>query len=343
MTCPNLRNCSPFYLRHRPVLEQEGAPGQFEDNCVLGIGGFAVGFPKTFRNLYFMTRKRSPNKFVFIGGVPRSGTTWTQILITGHPQIASSRETHVLGRYVNEMLRIYDDQAENSPDGLHLLMDRDAFVKEYIGPVLKTTMKAIAAQSPGAKVVLEKTPRSFENFDIVDAVYGARARMLHVIRDPRSVRSSWLHASKEDWGEWAETSPRLLIERWIRTMEQDAEYAQKFGNRYRSIRYEDLLADPKGHLQDLLKWIGIDYDGAMITQMVKNASLDALKVADRNQLDPSNPQHEKRSNFFRKGTADGWKTELTEKQIKYIERLARAQMIKHGYVPQILTKKQPVE
>jgi hypothetical protein len=286
-----------------------------------------------------MAKQVSPSKFVFLGGVPRSGTTWAQILIAGHEQVATSRETHALGRYVNSMLRIYDEQLAGSPDGMHLLADREHFIKEYIGPFLKSTMKAIAAQTPNAKVVLEKTPRNIVHFDVVNEVYGPRARMLHIIRDPRSVGASWQSAAKEDWGSWADAPQAQIAIRWQNTMKMDAQYAEKFGSRYRSVRYEDLLANPAENLRDILDWIGLDHDDAMISQMVENASLDKLRASDNSALPATDPKHEERSNFFRQGASDSWKTELTEKQIRNLEKRAHEGMEKHGYALSLWGKK----
>lgn len=278
-----------------------------------------------------MARRSPPNKFVFIGGVPRSGTTWTQLLLSQHDLVVSGRETHALGRHIKDMLKIYDDQAANSPDGMHTLVNRKEFVKTFVGPFLKSTMKAIASQDENARVVLEKTPRNIELFRAVDAIYGNRARMLAVVRDPRAVCASWQRAAAEDWGEWARKPLKQTMTRWVNTSKRIANYEKLLGNRFKTVRYEDLLANPERELSDMLTWIGLDHSASEVEKMVANTDIKALISNAPHVSGENDPSAETRKNFFRKGVADGWKSELSETQIQEIEEIAGKAMVKFGY------------
>lgn len=271
--------------------------------------------------------------FLFIIGTPRSGTTWTQILLAQHPEVATGRETHLFTRYLGPLLDQYrKERMAEEADGLwHYFNQRD-FIRKVLGPVLKNVLAELAAQRPGARLVLEKTP-SHERFTgVIHEILGKRATVLHVMRDPRAVYASYKAAAQQEWGAWAKQTPEQVGGRWCATQKRRIAMRKLYGDRYREIRYEDLRIATGSELAALLDWLSLPYDADLINQMVAASSLEKLRTADGTG-DRRAPTTEARSEFFRSGKTDGWRTELTPAEISAIEQVAGPEMRLLGYEP----------
>ena len=269
--------------------------------------------------------------FLFIIGTPRSGTTWTQILLSQHPGIATGRETHLFTRYLGPLLDQYrKERVAEEADGLwHYFNQRD-FIRKVLGPVMKNVLAELGAQRPEARLILEKTP-SHERFTgVIHEILGKRATILHVIRDPRAVYASYKAAAQQDWGAWARQTPEQVSTRWHATQHRRISIRKLYGNRYREIRYEDLRLATESELAALLDWLRLPYDAGMIDRMVAASSLEKLRTDDGNG-DRRAPTTELRTEFFRSGKTDGWRTELTLAEISAIEHIAASEMRLLGY------------
>lgn len=102
------------------------------------------------------------------------------------------------------------------------------------------------------------------NFDLVRRYFPA-AKFVHLLRDPRDVaRSSVLMG-------WAGVT-YYGVDHWIRAeqswgrMVGSAQPASCF-----ELKYEDLIADFRGHLESLCQFIGVEFDSAM-TEYYKDST-----------------------------------------------------------------------
>lgn len=177
-------------------------------------------------------------KHVFLVGCPRSGTTWLQILLAQHSQVATARETHLFNGYLHQLDRCWKT-FKSHPDrvGLDTLLTEE----EYYGLCslfAQGVMKKIAASNPGATVVLEKTP-SHVRFAPLILKMVPDAYFVHIVRDPRSVVSSLCAASRSWGGKWASRSVLSNARLWCSDVTRGREIA-RLTDRFREVRYEDL-------------------------------------------------------------------------------------------------------
>jgi hypothetical protein len=83
------------------------------------------------------------------------------------------------------------------------------------------------------------------------------ARVLSIVRDP----ASW-YASARRWSpEFAGLVP--AVEAWRVSVESALRYADCLGPAMRLVRFDDLLADPKGTTRAICTWLGIRYSGQL--------------------------------------------------------------------------------
>lgn len=271
-----------------------------------------------------------PFKIVFMGGVPRSGTTFLQVALAGSPQIATSRETHLFDAYLGHLFnRFRDEEAVfRCADGIRHLIDAQT-LNTHLRDIAVSVLAAIRAKRPGAAVVLEKTPGHLQYMPMIDACL-PEARFIHLVRDPRGVAASLKAASGEAWGYWADKEVLGAAGRWLREVKAIREYSPRLGDRFRQVRYEDLFVRGGDIINELYRWLELPANTDLRGDLRENYPIGSMARADAELTDP---QHESRAQFFRKGDPDSWREELTDAEISAIEGLCRAEMQSFGYRP----------
>ncbi len=268
---------------------------------------------------------------IFVGGCPRSGTTALQMFLGSHPAIATGRETHLVDFYVGPFLRQYINEAQltKCDDGIRRFVD-ESDVRRWCQTFSGAVFETMLSLKPGAAIVLEKTPDN--------AIFGCEiaelfpsACFISVIRDPRGVAASLFAASRESWGTWAPDSAAGAAKMWLRAIKTLPALDRAFGNRHIYVRYEDFLNPHLGARSRLVDFLATHFPehAFKLAQFVLPGvgSAGDLGISDQRH----NPSMEQRNNFFRKGIADGWQTELTSADAKAIERLCGLEMPKFGY------------
>lgn len=265
-------------------------------------------------------------KIVFLVGCPRSGTTWLQIIMGRHPRISTVRETHLFDRYVAGLYQQWErERLDPERDGLQGLMQGDDFnaaVREFCNRVLQSIQK----RKEGS-IVLEKTPAHVFHHALIKRLF-PRAMFLHLVRDPRAVVASLLAARREPWGQWAPRDLNSAAQLWREAVKVGHFELAQYGPDFMEVQYEKLLAQPDAELSRIWEWLAIEpigYD-------TKLFSIDALKTYSGDS-DPLDPAQDDRSNFFRKGSASSWQSELAAADIKRVESVCRDLFAAFGYQP----------
>ncbi len=150
---------------------------------------------------------------VFLVGCPRSGTTWLQIILASHPQIASVRETHLFDTYFARLYQQWHSEASApNKEGLWVLLD-ESELDDAARAFCEVVLRKIASSKPGATVMLEKTPAHLAHHRLIRRLF-PDAMFLHLLRDPRGVVASLLAAHREPWGNWVSGDATAEARRW---------------------------------------------------------------------------------------------------------------------------------
>ncbi len=275
---------------------------------------------------------------VFIIGCPRSGTTWVSELLARHPSMQlfqHSKLFHYLSGLVYwwntrdapwaySAFQELGGEAAGAPDAgnpprrqlLTLPM-----VHRLCRDVAQRVFDEVARAKPGARVVVDKTPENARLARLIQNVF-PDARFLHIVRDPRAVVSS-LRAAGRTWakGEFP-TRPidgARYWQGWVRL----AAKAEKSASDYRLVRYEDLWNDPPRVLGELLAWLGEDSTPELCEQAVEACQIDRLRKKGKMP-----------DGFFRRGVKDGWRSELSKRDVALIECAAADTMAQFSYQPE---------
>lgn len=268
---------------------------------------------------------------LFVFGCPRSGTTWMQLLLAQHPAIATAPESQIFAYYLDHFLRQWRHEHETARAQGKAGLSRVLSEAEFEGLCRANALivlDRIAANNPGARIVVEKSPRHALQAAFIRRVL-PHARFLHVIRDPRDTAASLLAASRT-WARWAPRNPIDAARLW--TAHITAARATGGSPLYREIKYEALTRNTAEELHGILQWLGAPLDAAECERIARACAIDKLKKVEHGKDLPI-PGERSPRDFFRKGVAGGWTQDLTRRQVEIIELVCGDLMRETGYEP----------
>jgi hypothetical protein len=190
----------------------------------------------------------TPPPPIFIVGCQRSGTTLVRLMLDSHPDISCGPET----RFLADLARVTD---QNWKRMSHFGFDKDYWHRS-MARFFDTIQRDYAA-SRGKTRWADKTPRYALSLDFIDALFPA-CQVVHVLRDGRDVVASHRHR-------FGYVAAVKAAEKWPRYIRAAREAGVRLGSgRYHEVRYEELVADPKGTMAELLEFLGEPWDEAVL-------------------------------------------------------------------------------
>lgn len=275
---------------------------------------------------------------LFVVGSPRSGTTWLQLLLAQHEQIATGKETQLFAQYVSRLReRWAEEQREaraGTTNGLTRVLDEAEFDKA-IRCFCDSVFASVSRENAAATFILEKSPEHSLHAESILRVY-PNAWFLHIIRDPRAVASSFRHAAASWWAA-APAGPVETTLRWRKNVIAGRAIAT-VTQRYKEVRYEDLLEDGEDVLLNLFAWLGLEADAEFCRAAVAACEIGNLRGPAKDVVQPWSLEQEP-DGFFRSGQKDGWSEDLSAIDVAVIERKAGSLMVELGYRPTSLARR----
>jgi len=206
------------------------------------------------------TRSDNP---IFIGGVPRSGTTLLRVILDSHPRIYCGPELRV----VQALTNLWWSAQQRGQPLLEqaYLVDAEHLRRTFADLVLSFLRPAWLAS--GKPRVAEKTPFNVLVFPELGRLFPGAA-LVHIIRDVRDVVASRLERARATGASSAETVAlaRERAEEWVSAMKirekmlADAQLSRS----YFEVRYEELVHVPHESLKGLFAFLGeVFYPGVL--------------------------------------------------------------------------------
>jgi hypothetical protein len=292
-------------------------------------------------------RKVAP-RIAFLVGCARSGTSILGEAIAEHPQVT----------YLFEVSSIWNDLVPDRPDHRLSRPDATADVARAIYPALasardeaeksaragrppKPQAEAEAEAQPGARIaggnlLLEKNPKHVIRIPFLDALF-PRAKFLHIVRDARDTVASLMFRNRGDrWGHLEIPGWRDLLERYpaenhircahqwrvaVSTARSDAKSLAP--ERYREVRYEDLLKEPREILRQVLEFLELSPHPAVDAFLSKIQDVTAGSYHAKRQVRHYVEDHSRRIGRFHEN--------LSPLQVKEIEEVCGDLMRELGY------------
>jgi len=185
---------------------------------------------------------------IFIVGCQRSGTTLVRLMIDSHPNISCGPET----RFLADLAKV---TTENWTRLSHFGFEKDYWHRSIAG--LFETIQHDYAASRGKTRWADKTPRYALSLDFIDELFPS-CQVVHVVRDGRDVVASHRHR-------FGYAAAVKAAEKWPRYIRAAREAGARLGpGRYHELRYEELVADPKSAMRELLEFLTEPWDDAVL-------------------------------------------------------------------------------
>ena len=210
---------------------------------------------------------------VFIVGLPRSGTTLTERILTSHSQVESVGESFFMQIVLKRVsgIRGHDSM---SPGII------EAAAKKDMQRVAKGYMEAIAYRFGDKPMFVEKLPENFLYLGFIAKAF-PEARIIHLNRNPMDncfalyKQSFFRYAYRlDDLGPYYETYARLR-DHWRRLL----------GERLVEMDYEQLVSDQERQTRRLLDEIGLNFEADCLRfEKNRTASNTASSVQIREKI-----------------------------------------------------------
>lgn len=200
---------------------------------------------------------------LFVIGMPRSGTTLTEQILSAHPSIATIGESNAMTTIMHRAL----------PPRFHGEAAVRGVAREYLE-------RTDPGRFKGMKRVVDKMPENYYFLPLITRAL-PRSRIIHCTRD---ARDTCLSCYFQNFG------PRLPWTRRIETCARHyvfyrqvmAHWAEVIEAEPLESNYEALTADPRPHVERLLEHVALPFDEACMAHhkqksKVQTASVDQVR------------------------------------------------------------------
>jgi hypothetical protein len=215
---------------------------------------------------------------IFIGGMYKSGTSLLRAMLGHHSHLFAGLETQWLHEHWTE----HPHQARKKwLDRLAVFFDAPVSELEaacgsalHVETCLDRVLTFLAARA-GKQRWIEKTPgnagaiaRILDNWP--------RARILHIIRDPRDVYASVIESRKK----WR--APEDFAKRWTDTVVAARDWLEEQGGAhpaYYELRYERLVVSPETETRKILEFLGEPFEEGVAEFLGQSEDFDRVRKA----------------------------------------------------------------
>jgi hypothetical protein len=262
----------------------------------------------------------------------RSGTTLLRAMLDSHPQMAVPPESHFLVRlgkrrrryvrggrfalqtFVDDLFKQYGVRRW----GLDASTVRERLAASDVGDYAAAMREVFSlyTESQGKTRFAEKTPINVLHIPFLSRMF-PEARFIHLIRDGRDVALSYLDT---DFGAESVGEAAIYWRRFVRTGRHDGQTLGE--DRYREVRYEDLLDDPEGTLRMVCAFVDLPYDPSMLLYHRRTEEL--MKTL-------SHREHHQRLHLPPTAGLRDWRRDMRREDVQLFEAIAGDALEWFGY------------
>jgi hypothetical protein len=273
----------------------------------------------------------------FLVGAAKSGTTWLQLVLDGHPEITCRGEGHFtqfLAPSLENAVKDYNNMINTK--NRTIFKELEGFPLLGHDHLLFFLASAIGFQmaqySPASsiRVVGEKSPGSVRALSLLRELF-PKAKFLHIIRDGRDVAvSAWFHnlrvspdETRKKFGTLSRFT-RMTATTWMGDVKAGHQFGQAHPTQYAEVKYEDLQKDTPGQVRRILDFLDVTAEERIITDCCEAGAFDKLS-GGRAQGEEGRDSH------FRKGSVGDWRNHFDDQTTEFFERQAGDFLRQLGY------------
>jgi tetratricopeptide (TPR) repeat protein len=214
---------------------------------------------------------------IFIVGMPRSGSTLVENIISSHSQVAEAGELSTLSKLGDIMI-----EQNLSISNSQLKMHRDIYLKD---------LNSFSNEKPC--YITDKLPQNFRHIPLIKFLF-PDSKIIHIRRDARatcwSIFSNIFAGSSQPFSYNLES----IVQYFLLYQEIMKTWQEKYPESIYNLNYEDLVLDPEHEISCLLNFIGLEWQEKCLTPHLNKRS---VKTASNHQI---------RDKIY-KGSSENWK------------------------------------
>lgn len=292
-------------------------------------------------NFKQMVGSTDQNKFHFIVGIGRSGTTLLMSMLNAHPAIQATPEINFFNFFSAQWQSRKDFSEADKQQVIQ-------FVRRYkdhnfsgfgFDPVYfeKSESRSFAAlyknfYSSFTYGGEKKSSRFFFDKNPINSLYLERiirlfpdSKFVFLLRDPRAG-----YLSRRQKVNFRSTDIYFNAYRWLIYNQEVLNYVRLYPGKFFVLRYEDLVSDTEGEMRRMADFFQFDYDAAMLRfheHVIKNSYAKAASEKQERALtkysDLSKPVNTSR--------VHAWESELSANEIYTIDTITSPLASVFGY------------
>ena len=268
------------------------------------------------------------NKITWIASYPKSGNTWVRALITA-----------------------YANDGKADINGIMQTSDKDSTYYEGIikKPICDWSMTDQALIKPaammrmledaGGNLILKTHDANIDISGVAQIPHNITAAGIYILRDPRDIALSFKHHYECKTN--AEAVDKLIDDNFMARFGSDglslpqlswkinvASWMRELPYPVYALRYEDLLKKPFEIFSEIIKFLKMDYDAELVRKTIDACAFDKMKKQEKKEGFREGVGKE----FFHKGQAQRWKTELEPELQTKILKAFKKEMNSVGYL-----------
>ena len=199
---------------------------------------------------------------VFVVGMPRSGTTLVETILSRHPEVLAGGEMPHIGDVEAALLNWTREELgyKGGANGMLEQVPRDYFSRNA---------EAVAARVRGLargrsfSVFTDKLPENTQRLGLISLLF-PDARIIYVRRHPLDccISNLFLHFQRGSGYAFSQT---LLGERYRQVAETMDLWKTTLGLPILEVSYEALVGDPEPLIRRMIAFAGLDWDEACLT------------------------------------------------------------------------------
>lgn len=211
-----------------------------------------------------------PHTPIFIIGMPRSGTSLTEQVLSSHSKVHGGGELPILNQISNPILgQVYGKQTDAKLQVKHI----ERFRRQYI--------KACKLYPHDRAYMTDKMPANFRWVGFIKAAL-PEAKIINQVRDPRAICWSIFKLRFSSIGNGYAYDQVDLANYYHRYKDLMAYWDEKYPNEIHNLHYEHFTENQEQGTRDLLNFIGLEWEDACLNfhkskRPVKTASSAQVK------------------------------------------------------------------
>ena len=209
-------------------------------------------------------------KIIFILGMPRSGTSLTEQIITSHSCVFGAGELPQLSRIVKTKLMMNDDLSE---ENISNLFSNEEFVNELRADY-HDFLKRFNASEP---FITDKAPLNFRWIGFIKILF-PNSKIIHCSRDPKdnclSIFKNFFEGGL-DFG----YNQKELGTYYNLYLDLMRFWKEKFPNSIYDAQYEKIIEDPENEIKKMIKFCDLDWEESCLKFYNNKTPIKTLSTA----------------------------------------------------------------